>query len=242
MDVHLLVIIALLAVVQSLVGVGVLLFGTPILLLLGHSFVEVLIILTPISLAISIATMLKKWSLRNMEWALLFLPIMVFSGIYLATGILEGVVTFIVSLLLIGLGVQQIYKPTVDSGVETLSSIKKNIIVQVIAFIHGLSNQGGGLLVWASRYIYTEKYARRSIIAIIYGYMALIQVLSVLYLHTELFIERVNIYLIATGIAAYFIGERIFTKIEQKQYDLGISISMIVFGLFLAIKLILSRF
>jgi len=39
--------------VQSIFGAGVLLFGTPILLLLGYEFVEVLVILLPISLVVN---------------------------------------------------------------------------------------------------------------------------------------------------------------------------------------------
>lgn len=242
MEIHLFLILAFLAVIQSLVGVGVLLFGTPILLLLNYSFVEVLIVLTPISLVISVATLTKKWSVKKLDWSLLILPVMVFTGTYLATGILEGAVTFLVSLLLIGLGIQQIKKTEALNYAEDLPAYKKNLVIQIIAFIHGLSNQGGGLLVWASKYIHSEKYARRGIIAFIYGLFALIQILSILYLHPVKFIESVNVYLIATGIIAYFIGETIFRKIGQKHYDLGINISMIIFGSFLAIKLIAVKF
>jgi uncharacterized protein len=41
------------AVIQSLYGVGVLLFGTPLLLLFGYDFITILIILLPISLVIN---------------------------------------------------------------------------------------------------------------------------------------------------------------------------------------------
>jgi len=42
------------AAVQSLFGVGVLLFGTPILLLLGYQFVTILAVLLPVPLAINL--------------------------------------------------------------------------------------------------------------------------------------------------------------------------------------------
>ncbi|WP_367155723.1 hypothetical protein [Methylomonas sp. HYX-M1] len=41
------------AIVQSIFGAGVLLFGTPILLLLGYDFVDALVVLLPISLVIN---------------------------------------------------------------------------------------------------------------------------------------------------------------------------------------------
>ncbi|WP_244115554.1 hypothetical protein [Burkholderia gladioli] len=46
-------IVALLAVVQSIFGMGVLVFGTPTLLLLGFDFTSVLGLLLPSSMAIS---------------------------------------------------------------------------------------------------------------------------------------------------------------------------------------------
>jgi len=42
-------------VVQSLFGVGVLLFGTPLLLLPGHDFADVLAVLLPISISINVS-------------------------------------------------------------------------------------------------------------------------------------------------------------------------------------------
>jgi hypothetical protein len=44
------------SIVQSVFGAGVLLFGTPILLLLGHLFVDALVVLLPISVAINLLT------------------------------------------------------------------------------------------------------------------------------------------------------------------------------------------
>ena len=54
-----LITILLTAVVQSIFGVGMLLFGTPILLLLGYSFVDALGIVLPISIAISLLQVIK---------------------------------------------------------------------------------------------------------------------------------------------------------------------------------------
>ena len=53
--------ILLTATIQSLFGVGVLLFGTPILLVLGYDFLSVLTILLPISLAINLLQVSKDY-------------------------------------------------------------------------------------------------------------------------------------------------------------------------------------
>ena len=53
-DPHLLVgIVALLAIVQSVFGMGILVFGTPTLLLMGYDFTSVLGLLLPASVSIS---------------------------------------------------------------------------------------------------------------------------------------------------------------------------------------------
>ena len=52
MHAEVLVTVILTAIVQSVLGAGVLLFGTPILLLLGYDFVDALVVLLPISIAV----------------------------------------------------------------------------------------------------------------------------------------------------------------------------------------------
>src|SRR5450759_2257157 len=54
MTANIMLIVAVTSVIQSLFGAGILLFGTPLLLLFGYEFVDVLILLLPISLAINL--------------------------------------------------------------------------------------------------------------------------------------------------------------------------------------------
>lgn len=53
MELYLILIIALFSIIQSIFGMGLLVFGTPTLLLMGYPFGEVLSILLPPSLTIS---------------------------------------------------------------------------------------------------------------------------------------------------------------------------------------------
>ena len=59
MDIYLIFVIVVVSVIQSLFGVGVLLFGTPILLFLGYEFADVLTILLPISLSINLIQIIR---------------------------------------------------------------------------------------------------------------------------------------------------------------------------------------
>ncbi len=54
MATHIMLIVAVTAIIQSMFGAGILLFGTPLLLLFGYEFVDSLIVLLPISLAINL--------------------------------------------------------------------------------------------------------------------------------------------------------------------------------------------
>jgi len=61
MEIGILIVIIVTASIQSLFGVGVLLFGTPLLLLLGYPFLETLLILLPISASINLLQVLKDY-------------------------------------------------------------------------------------------------------------------------------------------------------------------------------------
>ena len=61
MATDILITIAVTSVIQSIFGVGVLLFGTPILLLLGYEFIDAVMILLPISVSINILQIAKDY-------------------------------------------------------------------------------------------------------------------------------------------------------------------------------------
>ena len=59
-DILTLAIIAGITISQSLFGVGILLWGTPIFLLLGENFIQTLTLLLPLSLMISFLQILQR--------------------------------------------------------------------------------------------------------------------------------------------------------------------------------------
>ena len=62
MPVDILATLLLTTVIQSLFGVGILLFGTPLLLLLGYDFSYTLSVLLPISIAINMLQVVKHYT------------------------------------------------------------------------------------------------------------------------------------------------------------------------------------
>ena len=69
MDVFIIAVIVVTATIQSIFGIGVLLFGTPLLLLLlgGYDFVNALTVLLPISLLINLFQIVERNS--EVNWA-----------------------------------------------------------------------------------------------------------------------------------------------------------------------------
>ena len=81
-------IIVFLVAFQSLFGVGLLLFGTPIFLLLGYSFESTLALILPVSIIISLLQIIYHRKLSNNHilefntYCLPFLAIFLFISIY----------------------------------------------------------------------------------------------------------------------------------------------------------------
>ena len=63
-----LITISFTSLVQSIFGTGVLLFGTPILLILGYNFQYTLIILLPISISINLFQIKDSFRKINVEF------------------------------------------------------------------------------------------------------------------------------------------------------------------------------
>ena len=61
MSFDIVIVIIITAFIQSIFGVGVLLFGTPLLLLLGYGFIDAIIILLPISISINLIQIAKDY-------------------------------------------------------------------------------------------------------------------------------------------------------------------------------------
>ena len=68
MEFYILLVIIVTAIIQSIFGVGVLLFGTPLLLIGGYNFVNALTVLLPISLVINLFQIVKGQKLIDLRF------------------------------------------------------------------------------------------------------------------------------------------------------------------------------
>ena len=67
-DINVVITIIITSAIQSIFGVGVLLFGTPLLLLFGYSFFECLLIVLPVSVSINIVQIINDYRLIDYKF------------------------------------------------------------------------------------------------------------------------------------------------------------------------------
>ena len=229
-----LVILAVITISQSLFGVGILLWGTPIFLFLGENFIQTLTLLLPLSLMVSFLQISQ--SLNQIDKSIFF-----------------RCLKYSIPGIFVGLNVILIYRPDINLlvGIILVACVclKTNVLSQVIhravskfdtlfvfiiGLIHGLSNLGGPLLVLR---VSLEKFVKetfRTTIASIYLLFAIIQ-LSIITFNIG-YIEISITYFLFTAVIYFFSNRYIFVKISETLYERAIKFLMIIVALFLFSK------
>ena len=191
------IIISLFSVIQSIFGVGLLLFGTPTLLLLEYSYSETLWILLPCSLTISTIQVFNGYKLIEAKKRAIYLiiPTLVI-GLAIVITYDNGInITRIAGVLLLLIGVTKF-----SSKIQSLlvSKVKRNIQVYyiIIGLVHGISNMGGGPLSILMSTLYSKKEVIRANVAYVYLLLVIFQliVLSIitLLLFDKIFLNKIN--------------------------------------------------
>jgi len=234
---YLVIIIAVFSIVQSIFGVGLLLFGTPTLLLLEYSYSETLWLLLPCSVTISLIQVVNDYKLIEAKKRAVYLVIptlvlgLAFVIIY-ANGIN---MTRIVGVLLLLIGVIRF-----SSKLQALlsSMVKKHIQIYyiIIGVVHGVSNMGGGPLSILMSTIYSKKEIIRANVAFIYLILAIFQ-LVVLSIISNTSLRSEVIWLIPISLVSYiFTSKFISSKINDKKYTFILNVMVLVYGVLAVIK------
>ena len=173
-------VVAMVVVIQSLFGVGVLFLGTPLLLLLGFPMLEAVYLLLPISLSISVVQSLQ--GRRDIHWPLVkvfasvALPGTFAGSLLLKVTLVSPWLTLFVAayLFFIALGFYFRLFPSVVSDLMRYHSL----YWAITGIVHGLTNLGGPLL---STFVVTkfpDKHRSRATIAACYGFFVVVQWLT----------------------------------------------------------------
>ena len=234
---YLIIIIVVFSIIQSVFGVGLLLFGTPTLLLLEYSYSETLWLLLPCSVTISLIQVVNDYKLIEAKRRVVYLiiPTLVL-GLSFVIIYANGInMTRIVGVLLLLIGVIRF-----SSKLQALlsSMVKKHIQMYyiIIGVVHGVSNMGGGPLSILMSTIYSKKEIIRANVAFIYLILAIFQ-LVVLSIISNTSLRSEVIWLIPISLASYiFTSKFISSKVNDKKYTFILNVMVLVYGVLAIIK------
>jgi len=234
---YLVIIIAVFSVIQSIFGVGVLLFGTPTLLLLEYSYSETLWLLLPCSVTISLIQVVNGYKLIEAKKRAVYLiiPTLVI-GLTLVVTYANGInITRIVGVLLLVIGVIRF-----SSKLQALlaSMVKKNIQMYyaIIGIVHGISNMGGGPLSILMSTIYSKKEIIRANVAFIYLILAIFQ-LVVLSIISNTSVKSEVMWLIPISFVSYiFTSKFISSIVNDKKYTFILNVMILTYGVLAVLK------
>ena len=215
--------ILVLAVIQSLFGVGILLFGTPILMLLGYQYQEVLLYLLPASAALSWS---QVWDMRSYKldggyrklFFMICLPCLML-GMYLTKIYdLKIQIKIAITIMLFLAFVLRTFEPLRNRLQTFMQNYLKSALASM-GLIHGLANMGGSILTPLVSSLYTDKNKVLAGVSFDYAFMATFQ-LSVLILMQGY--KFLPLYLIGSAIALsvrYLIGKKVFAFTKEVYYQ-----------------------
>ena len=226
-------IIITLSIFQSIFGVGLLVFGTPIFLQLGYDFFEVLNILLPFSIVISFLQLITKSELTDKfvkNFVFFCIPLLILSLVILENIYDQINIILIVAIIMVSFSTLNILVSKGRLRFKLNQSVR-SLSLALLGLLHGFTNLGGGLLALISSNIGNSKLEVRTNIAFGYLVFGAIQILYV-----NIFIQSMdldNLFLIIIPIICFFISQIIFNKISGKLFPILINYMVLIYGIFL---------
>ena len=238
MAIDILITIIFTAIVQSIFGTGVLLFGTPILLILGYNFQNALIILFPTSILINFFQLKSNFSKIDIQFykrLFLFSIPLIILFLYFTNANSIRINLFVgIFLVIIAL----------KNNISLINRFMKLLIkyeylyLMIMGVIHGITNLGGALL---SGIVFSKdlsKESKRTTIAICYLTFAIFQIMTLIVIfNNNNFLNELNFIYWTLGPVIFFIVEKyIYFRINEKNYINYSNFFLFVMGLILVIK------
>jgi uncharacterized protein len=218
------------SLIQSLFGVGLLVFGTPTLLLLGIPFQTALCYLLPASATISLLQLRKNYSAADLRREIAW---------YCIPGVIAGLAVLI-SLrhtVNIRLWVGLLLLVTAAIRCFAFQAIKRSLKSHsrvgfaLVGLIHGFTNMGGGLLSILVSSLRSEKTSIRTNVAFGYFVMALSQILMlVLFWNQRIPLAAVGMMVLAAAVYE-MAGQRLFQRTSERGYQQLLTGFIAVFGI-----------
>lgn len=230
-------IVILFSVVQSIFGVGLLVFGTPVLLFAGYSFEHTLLMLLPCSLTISFLQITKKeqkigpfekrFILYCVPALALGLTLLLLTQQSLNARLWVGLLLLINGFIRLSKGTQLFLSQMLQKNL--------GIYLAGMGLVHGLTNMGGGLLTVLINSLYSEKNEVRGRIAFGYLIMAATQLIVLLVFKNQQMKLSYLIYPLLAGTTYVLLGNRLFHYSSQAVFQKMVTALIILFGVCLVV-------
>jgi|TARA_B100000315_G_C14418319_1_gene514320 hypothetical protein len=228
---YLLIVIVLFGSIQSVVGLGLLLFGTPMLLILGYSYIEALWILLPASCFLSLFQILENYKLIQSKKEVYFftIPALLFSLILIIKLDYLFDIKRIVGVFLLSIAILRLTNLS-DKWAESLITKGKNLMYLLIGFVHGLSNLGGAPLTVLASSIYKDNKKISSNIAFVYFVLAISQLIVLYTYKSELFVSSYLIFIPVVILNHLVLRKILFRHIDNSKFKIFINLVILTFG------------
>ena len=231
------IIITFLIIIQSIFGVGLLLFGTPSFLILGYDFANTINILMPVSITISILQFFRsrvrdqkfidEYNLFCLPFLVLFLIVALKFKYFFDFKILVGLLLIFSSILILN-------KRKFSSFKKTFFKFKKFVLIG-IGCVHGLTNMGGSFLaIYSTLVSHNKKEIARFYICYGYLIMGILQYFTVLLISYKT-LEFTKLFYILFALILYFPSQNIFKNINDKKFSKYINIIALIYGILILV-------
>ena len=226
---------------QSVIGVGVLVLGTPFLLILEFNIVEILFILLPISIITSLLNLIiinfsnrsiDKSTYKEFKKFLIICIPSIFVGL-LVLKLYENFINFkiLVSFVIFFSITLVMFKEKIRFKINFF----RISILSFVGMIHGLTNSGGTLMSLALSANNKKNYARLNI-SFFYFVLATFQYLITIVIFFDQFIFLKNIKFIMILIIGNIIGNLINFFVDSKIYRVVVNVIAMLSAIVLLIS------
>jgi len=230
----LLLTIIIFTIVQSVFGVGILVFGTPTLLLLGYSFTETLSYLIPCSIVVSSLQVYSQWNhigLYRFNVFYYLLPMVAF-GLSLVLYTTTINIYLIIGIMLILTSFTR-FSSSLNEILGSFLSNHFKIGLAITGVIHGLTNLGGAPLLAITNNIYNKKIKIQANVAYAYLSMAIVQI-AILIIYGDFAFDIASLLLLFFSAITYLImGKHVFENTDEKIYNNLMTFFIFLYGLLL---------
>ena len=220
MPLDILITVAVSSFIQSIFGVGVLLFGTPLLMLQGYDFFQAVIVLLPISLLINLSQIVKDHKSVDIAfYKKIIVYTIPFIVIFLAVlNEIKVNIGLLISVLLLFVAAKD-FSDRVNNFVNLVVRHERSYFI-LMGIVHGLTNLGGPLLTVAVHSKGYGKRTTRATVAASYATFATFQIVTLFFSNFDMEIKLSTIALsMSVGLTMFIVTEKIvYANIGAENY------------------------